>query len=208
MRTRGTWLHTPVSTTSTRMTPWILRVPHARTVSTHSHRAVELPAHVAVRRTHVGYSGYSRYCEYLQEIPEYRKSMPSALAAENLKRMRHGLPPAREATHPEAGAGPHVARYPDRYPARHGGTVRYSEYPRASAAGPVPLDAAGERAARQRSAGVSTRAPSAECALGGPGALGTGRSGGRVIDPAHSCSGRTRYSLSVLSAPHMGTHTE
>ena len=28
----------------------------ARTVSTHSHRAVELPAHVAVRRTHVGYS--------------------------------------------------------------------------------------------------------------------------------------------------------
>ena len=92
---------------------------HARTVSTHSHWAVELPAHAAVRRAHVGYSEYSRYCEYLHEIPEYRKSTQSALPAETPECTRHGLPPPSSDAS-EAGAGPHVARYPDRYPARHG----------------------------------------------------------------------------------------
>jgi hypothetical protein len=83
----------------------------------------------------------------------------SALTAENLKGTRHGLPPAREVTHPRPG-GSHVARYPDIPP----GTVpgRVLGVPAcaggggaASADGPVPLVAAGESAARQSSADVS-----------------------------------------------------
>jgi hypothetical protein len=95
-------------------------------------RAAELPAYVAVRRAHIGYSEYSRYCEYSHEIPEYRKSMLSALPAENLKRTRHGLPPAREATHPRPGRVLTLHGIPIDIP--RGGMAQYSEYPHAPAA--------------------------------------------------------------------------
>ena len=64
----------------------------------------------------------------------------------------------------------------------------------ASAVVPVPLAAAGERAARKRSEDVNAVA-SAECASECPD--GMGRSGGRVVDPEYSRLGRIRYSLSV-----------
>jgi hypothetical protein len=115
MRTSGAWLHT---STHMRHLGYSGRV-RTRTVSTHSHWAAELPAPVAVRRAHVGYSEYSRYCEYLHEIPEYGKSMLSALTDENLKRTRNGLSPERQRI-PRPGRVPIVARYSDQYPARHG----------------------------------------------------------------------------------------
>ena len=111
--------------------------------------------HVAVRRTHVGYREYSRYCEFLHEHPEYRKSMLSALTAESRKaRSTVGLPsgtprPGRVATWHDIprGAVPGTVLG---VRACAGGVPGAS-----SAAGPVPFVAAGERAARQRSAGVS-----------------------------------------------------
>jgi hypothetical protein len=130
----GLAAHAVESCEYSQATLWIFPV-RTRTVSTHSHWAAELPALVAVRRTHVGYSENSRYCEYLHEIPEYGKSMLSALTAEILKCTRHGLPPERKRI-PRPGRVPIVARYPDRYPARHGAWAGYSEYPHALAAYP------------------------------------------------------------------------
>ncbi len=69
-----------------------------------------------MRRAHVRYSDYSRYCEYLHEIPEYRKSMLSALPAENLKRTRHGGSPPERQRIPRPGRVPSSHDIPIDFP--------------------------------------------------------------------------------------------
>jgi hypothetical protein len=115
--------------------------------------------------------------------------MPSALAAENLKRTRHGGSPPERQRLPRPGRVPTLHDIPIDIP-RGAVPVRVLGVPAcaggvpgaAPAAGPVPLAAAGERAARPRSEDRRECGRIGRVHRSAP--MGWAEySGGRVIDP-------------------------
>jgi hypothetical protein len=101
-----------------RFTPWILRVPRAD-----CEYSVTLGSRAASSRRGASYALGARgtrgtVSTCTRSLSTARVCRVPSLPRTSSARGTVGLP--REATHPEAGAGPHVARHPDRYPARHG----------------------------------------------------------------------------------------
>lgn len=129
--------------------------------------------------------------------------MLSALTAENRKGTRHGGSPPREATHPEAGAGRHVAQYPARHGARQGSRITRMRRRRTrSGVGGRAGAVRGRRRARctteQRR---RERTPSGGVRIGVPGVPGWPL---RHSDPAGSCwVALTGYSLGT-ECPTLG----